>query len=73
MSLSEPHTSVTALSTCVYLAIFACLDRPLTITPNERIQNFMMSSWACTSAKCEGLLADHRVDVKESESEDDSS
>ena len=28
-SLSEPHTSVTALSTCV--CIYACLDRPLTV------------------------------------------
>ena len=28
-SLSEPHTSVTALSTCV--CIYVCLDRPLTV------------------------------------------
>ena len=30
-SLSEPHTSVTALPACVciYLSIYACLDRPL--------------------------------------------
>ena len=42
-SLSEPHTSVTVLSTCVHLAICACLDWPLTIIPNERIQNFNIS------------------------------
>ena len=29
-SLSEPHTSVTALRTRVYLCAYACLDRPLT-------------------------------------------
>ena len=28
-SLSEPHTSVTSLRTCV--CMFACLDRPLTV------------------------------------------
>jgi len=30
-SLSEPHTSVTSLRTCVciYACLFACLDRPL--------------------------------------------
>ena len=32
-SLSEPHTSVTSLSTCVciYACLLACLDRPLTV------------------------------------------
>ena len=29
VSLSEPHTSVTSLRTCV--CMFACLDRPLTV------------------------------------------
>ena len=31
VSLSELHTSVTALRTCVYGCLLACLDRPLTI------------------------------------------
>ena len=30
-SLSKPHTSETALCTCVYLSIYACL-RPYTVT-----------------------------------------
>ena len=32
-SLSEPHTSVTALRTrvCIYIRLFVCLDRPLTV------------------------------------------
>ena len=59
-SLSEPHTSVTALSTCVCIY----LTMLVTVTANEHIQNFTMSTWACTSAKREGLLADGRVGVK---------
>ena len=42
-SLSEPHTSVTALLTwvCTYACLFACLDQqPLTANFNERIQIF---------------------------------
>ena len=33
VSLSEPHTSVTALRThvCIYACLFVCLDRPLTV------------------------------------------
>ena len=32
-SLSEPHTSVTALRTCVcmFVCLLACLDQPLTV------------------------------------------
>ena len=30
-SLNEPHTSVTALRTRVYISVYACLDRPLTV------------------------------------------
>ena len=72
----DNHSAVKTTSLflqCMYLVIYACLDRPLTITPNERIQYFTMSTWACTSAKRGGLLADRRVSVKESESKDDSS
>ena len=43
-SLSEPHTSVTALHTCVciYLSIYACLDRPLTENLNKRVQSLIL-------------------------------
>ena len=41
-SLTKPHTSVTALHmwVCIYACLFACLDRPLTVNFNERIQIF---------------------------------
>ena len=41
-SLSKPHTRVTALSMCVCIwpAIYACLNRPLTVAPNEYILIF---------------------------------
>ena len=38
-SLSEPHTSVAALRTRVYLCLLACLLRPTTYR-NERFQIF---------------------------------
>ena len=41
-SLSEPHTSVTALCThvCMLVCLLVGLDRPLTVNFNERIQIF---------------------------------
>ena len=77
----EPHTSVTALRTCVciYLSIYACLDRPLTINFKSahsnisRWFNFTSSVQLSRENEREGLLPDYRVGVKESESEDYSS
>ena len=39
-SLSEPHTSVTALCMCVCISKLVCLDRALTVDLNEHIQIF---------------------------------
>ena len=36
-SLSEPHTSVTALHTCVCVCLLACFDRSLTVNFKESL------------------------------------
>ena len=76
-SLSELHTSVTALNTCV--CIYLCLLRSTTYCKFQmrafrilqclRRRVFQLSR----ENEHEGLLPDCRVGVKESESEDDSS
>ena len=70
-SLSEPHTSVIALCTCV--SIYPSMDRPLTVNFNI----LSVHAAPCRRAlelshenEYEGLLPDCRVGVKESESED---
>ena len=52
VSLSEPHTSVTALRTCVYMfaSLLACLDQPLTINfkwAHSNISLGLISFHAC--------------------------
>ena len=44
VSLSEPHASVTALRTCVYDCLLACLDQPLTINFKWTYSNFSRRS-----------------------------
>ena len=79
-SLSEPHTSVTALHTCVYL----CLDHGPTTYRNFKSAHSNISQRRNVHADVrvlqpsrenerEGLLPDCRVGMKESESEDNSS
>ena len=69
-SLSEPHTSMTALCTRVYTSIYACLDRPLI----SAFKYFTMIELQLSREnEREGLLPDCRVGVKQIESEDYSS
>ena len=53
-SLSEPHTSVTALRTCVCMlaCLFACLDRPLTV--NFKWAHSNISRRSIVHEACEG-------------------
>ena len=74
-SLSELHTSVTALSMCVH--IYLCLFGPTTY--HNQMSAFKILIFHDVHANVSQLshvnelLPDCRVSVKESESEDDSS
>ena len=82
-SLSEPHTSMTAMRKCV--CIYACLFGPTTYCKFQMSTFKYFTMIAChvhadvhfsqlslnRENECEGLLPDCKFSVKESESEDD--
>ena len=72
-SLSEPHTSVTALRTCVYIYQTICLS--MLVWTDHLTINFKSahSNILRREIEHEGLLLACRVGVKEGESEDYSS
>ena len=72
VSLSEPHTSVTALRmrVCIYQTICLCLFGPTTYRNNFKSAH---SNILRHEIEREGLLLACRVVVKEGESEDYSS
>ena len=66
ISLSEPHTSRTALRT--HVCMLLCLDRPLTINYFTKIES--LHAIYNSSAKSNGLLPNSSIGVKETGSED---
>ena len=62
-SLSEPHTSVTALRTrvcmlaCWFVGLLVCLDRPLTV--NFKWAHSNISRWLNVHARWRGLQLSH--------------
>ena len=70
-SLSEPHTSVTALHTfvCIYACLLACLDRPLTVNfewahSNISQKSISWSTWRPGESYCQSAADPERRRLK---------